>query len=229
MLVCEHGTGCGSAVAHDGAGVPLKVAGDGYRCEEHAPKCPTCGGIIYVPVEWVTDTWEGGRYYVALTDGRHRGGVTRDRGPLPFAAFNDRHVEIGRHSTLKAAKRHVEHFAHNVRAMENDAARGGKADAAAAVAQERDVPLVPVTVANDPREAAWAADDKLLANPGAVESTSDLLDRLAGYLDEAHAEEIEGDHGGDADHDGPAPEACSYCRVAVEARERAAALRAVRS
>ena len=45
-------------------------------------------------------------------------------------------------------------------------------------------------------------------------------------LIESHMEELESNHCGDADHDGEAPEICSYCFDIQEAREilRAAGL-----
>jgi hypothetical protein len=46
----------------------------------------------------------------------------------------------------------------------------------------------------------------------------DLLEQMTANLIESHQSEFEDGHGGDADHDGEAPEACSYCRDIVEAR-----------
>jgi len=50
---------------------------------------------------------------------------------------------------------------------------------------------------------------------------------LATYLLEAHkaSGEYESSHGGDADHPGEAPEACSYCRTIASARDILAKLK----
>jgi len=52
----------------------------------------------------------------------------------------------------------------------------------------------------------------------------EALDRLLGmtsFLLEAHMDEMscESNHGDDADHEGEAPEVCSYCRAIVNARK----------
>lgn len=48
---------------------------------------------------------------------------------------------------------------------------------------------------------------------------TEALEQMVANLIEAHASEFEDGHAGDADHDGEAPEACSYCKDIAEARE----------
>ena len=45
-----------------------------------------------------------------------------------------------------------------------------------------------------------------------------ILDTMTANLIEAHMSELEDNHGGDAEHTGEAPEACSYCRDINTAR-----------
>lgn len=51
-----------------------------------------------------------------------------------------------------------------------------------------------------------------------VEGPKVLL-KMTANLVESHIEELTNNHGGDADHEGEAPESCSYCRDIRDARE----------
>ena len=51
-----------------------------------------------------------------------------------------------------------------------------------------------------------------------IDEVYKALARLADYLAEAHAAELETCHAGDEIHSGPAPESCSYCNAIDEAR-----------
>ena len=63
------------------------------------------------------------------------------------------------------------------------------------------------------RQAGLAAKDAIPPPRPLAEITRDLMD----YLKESHQAELESRHGEDADHEGPAPEACSYCQIIAEA------------
>lgn len=51
-----------------------------------------------------------------------------------------------------------------------------------------------------------------------IHEVLDLLETMTANLIESHMSEFEDNHAGDADHDGEAPEACSYCRDIAVAR-----------
>lgn len=56
--------------------------------------------------------------------------------------------------------------------------------------------------------------------PTTIMNVYDALLEMTSHLIEAHMDAGEYDgHGGDADHDGEAPEACSYCESIQKSRE----------